>query len=105
VYHKCLKHEFCLRELTFTSELPMPVNYKGVELETELRCDFLIENEIVVELKTIDAIAPVHEAQVLTYMKLLKKPKGILLNFFCANVFKEVQRTFVNEYFRPLPAE
>lgn len=72
-------------------------------MDTELRCDFLVEDSIVVELKAVDALAPVHEAQILTYMKLLQKPKGILINFNCANLFKEGQRTFVNEIFRKLP--
>lgn len=68
-----------------------------------MRCDFVVEDSIVVELKAIDAVAPVHEAQLLTYMKLLEKPKGILINFNCANLFKEGQKTYVNEYFRTLP--
>lgn len=103
VYQKCLKQEFFLRELRYSSELLVPVQYKGVEMDTELRCDFLVEDSIVVELKAVDALAPVHEAQILTYMKLLQKPKGILINFNCANLFKEGQRTFVNELFRKLP--
>lgn len=103
VYQKCLKQEFFLRELKYSSELFVPVQYKGIEMDTELRCDFLIEDSIVVELKAVDALAPVHEAQILTYMKLLHKPKGILINFNCANLFKEGQRTFVNELFRKLP--
>lgn len=103
VYQKCLKQEFFLRELKYSSELFVPVQYKGIEMDTELRCDFLVEDSIVVELKAVDALAPVHEAQILTYMKLLHKPKGILINFNCANLFKEGQRTFVNELFRKLP--
>ena len=81
------------------------MNYKGVDLDCDLRCDFLIEDAIVVELKAIDAVAPVYEAQLLTYMKLLNKPKGVLINFNCANLFKEGQRTYVNELFRDLPEE
>lgn len=103
VYQKCLKQEFFLRELRYSSELLVPVQYKGFEMDTELRCDFLVEDSIVVELKAVDALAPVHEAQILTYMKLLQKPKRILINFNCANLFKEGQRTFVNELFRKLP--
>lgn len=103
VYHKCLKQEFFLRNLNYKSEFIVPVEYKGIEVEANLRCDFLIENSIVVELKAVDAVAPVFEAQLLTYMKLLKKPKGILMNFNCANLFKDGQQTFVNEYFRLLP--
>lgn len=105
VYHKCLKQEFILKELSYYSEFFVPVNYKGIDIDTELRCDLLIEDAIVLELKSVDALAPIHEAQILTYMKLLKKPKGILINFNCTNLFKEGQRTFVNEYFRTLPDE
>ncbi|MCJ7553800.1 MAG: GxxExxY protein [Ignavibacteriaceae bacterium] len=105
VYHKCLKQELLLRKLRFVSELLVPVNYKGLELDAELRCDFLVEDAIVVEIKAVDAIAPVFEAQLLTYMKLLNKPKGILINFNCANLFKEGQKTYVNELFRELPEE
>lgn len=105
VYHKCMKEELFVRKLSYSSELIVPVNYKGIDVETELRCDLLIENSIVVELKAADAIAPVYEAQLLTYMKLLQKPKGILINFNCANLFKEGQKTFVNELFRDLKEE
>lgn len=103
VYHKCLRQEFIIRRLNFGSEFLVPVEYKGIHVETDLRCDFLVEDSIVVELKAVDIIAPVFEAQLLTYMKLLEKPKGILINFNCANLFKEGQRTYVNEYFRLLP--
>lgn len=105
VYHRCLKQELNLRNISFQSELIIPVNYKSVELIAELRCDFLVENALVIELKAIEAIAPVHEAQVFTYMKLLNIPKGILLNFHSANLFKDGQKTFVNEIFRALKDE
>lgn len=103
VYHKCMKQELSLRKLHFLSELMVPVSYKGIDLDAELRCDLLVEDAIVTELKAVDASAPIHEAQLLTYMKLLQKPKGILINFNCANLFKEGQRTYVNELFRGLP--
>lgn len=105
VYHKCLKQELSLRKMVYASEFIVNVGYKGIDLDTELRCDLLIENLIVVELKSVDSILPVHEAQLLTYMKLLEKPKGILINFNCSNLFKEGQRTFVNELFRSLSEE
>jgi len=105
VYHKCVKQELFVRKLSYSSELIVPVSYKGIDVEAELRCDLLIEDSIVVELKAADAIAPVYEAQLLTYMKLLQKPKGILINFNCANLFKEGQKTFVNELFRDLKEE
>jgi len=103
VYHKCLRQEFTLRGLNFGSEFLVPVEYKGIHVETDLRCDFLVDNAIVVELRAVDATAPIFEAQLLTYMKLLHKPKGILINFNCVNLFKDGQQTFVNEYFRLLP--
>ncbi len=103
VYHKCLKHELLSRRIEFTSELAIPIIYKGIELNVDLRCDFLVEDILVVEIKAAEAIAPIHEAQLLTYMKLLEKPKGLLVNFNCVNIFKEGQRTFVNTLFRDLP--
>ena len=105
VYHRCLKQELFLRNIKFRSEQVVPISYKGIELDAELRCDLIVEDAIVVELKSADAIAPVFEAQLLTYMNLLHKPKGIIINFNCVNIFKEGQKTFVNELFRSLPEE
>lgn len=105
VYHKCLKRELFLQKIKFYSEQVVPVNYKGIELNAELRCDLIIDDAIVVELKSVEALSPIFEAQILTYMKLLQKPKGILINFNCVNIFKEGQKTFVNELFRELPGE
>jgi len=103
VYHKCLKKEFLLRGISFFSEFIVPVSYKGLEFETDLRCDFLVEKILVVELKAIDFVLPIHEAQVLTYMKLLNVPKGLMINFNTVNIFNEGQKTFVNELYRGLP--
>ena len=103
VYHKCLKEEFRIRKIKFVSECLVEVVYKGLELNVDLRCDFLVEDILVVELKSTDGIAPIYEAQLLTYMKLLKKPKGLLINFNCVNIFKDGQRTFVNEHYKALP--
>ena len=71
-------------------------------METDLRCDLLIENKIVIELKSIDKFHPIHDAQLITYMKLLQVPKGILFNFNSNNLVKEGQKTFVNEIYRSL---
>lgn len=103
VYHDCLKKEFTLRNINFKSQLIVPVNYKGLVLDTEYRLDFLVEDEIVVELKAMDGILPIHEAQLLTYMKLLQKSKGMLINFNCSNIVKEGAKQMVNEYFSFLP--
>lgn len=104
VYHKCLKKEFTLQGIEYQSELTIPIFYKDEAINTELRCDLFVENCIVVELKAVDIVAPIFEAQLLTYMKLLKAPKGILVNFNCINLFKNGQKTFVNEFFSNLPA-
>lgn len=103
VYHDCLKHELSLRNINFLTELIVPVHFKGLDLETDLRCDLFVENCLVIELKAVSSLVPIYEAQLLTYMKLLKAPKGILVNFNCVNLFKEGQKTFVNEFFRNLP--
>ncbi len=78
VYHKCLKHELQLRGIPFQSEMLVPVMYKGVNVQADLRCDLFIENCLVVELKAVEAVLPLFEAQLMTYMKLLKAPLGLL---------------------------
>ncbi len=80
----------------------VPLNYKGIELDAELRFDLLVENEIIVELKAVNCILPVFEAQLLTYMKLLQKPKRFLINFNTANISKEGVKSMVNELFAAL---
>ena len=105
VYHKCLKHELSLRGINFESEFKVPVLYKGMETEADLRCDILVENILPVELKAISEILPIHEAQLLTYMKLLNAPKGILINFNVVNLYRDGQKTLVSELFRTLPLE
>lgn len=103
VYHKCLKHELTERGIKFQSELVVPVDYKGLQLDTELRCDLFVENILPVELKAVEYVLPVHEAQIITYMKLLRAPEGLLINFNVKHLFKEGQKTYVNELFRGLP--
>ena len=103
VYHKCLKHELSIRNIHFQSELKVPVTYKGLDIDTELRCDLFVENILTVELKAVEYVLPVHEAQILTYMKLLESPEGLLINFNVVNLFSEGQKTYVNELYRNLP--
>ncbi len=105
VYHECLKEELTHRKINFLSEMKIPVLYKDKELELDFRCDLFIEDVIVVELKAVFEMHPMFEAKLLNYMKLLKSPKGILINFNCLNIFKEGQKTLVNEYFKKLPKE
>ena len=103
VYHQCLKHELDLRGIKYVSEMIIPVDYKGLEVETKLRCDLFIENILVVELKAAEAIHPLFEAQLLTYMKLLNVPEGLMINFNVVHLFKQGQKTYVNELYRNLP--
>ena len=102
IYHQCLIEELKSKNINYQSKLKLPIIYKGRELETDFRCDLYIENCLVVELKSVSEIHPMHDAQLLTYMKLLKAPKGIIINFNCRNIFKEGQKTYVNEYFKDL---
>ena len=81
----------------------MPVYYKTKQLDIEFRCDLLIENCLEVELKTVTEFNSIFEAQLLNYMNLLKIPKGILINFNCYNIFKDGQKTIVNDIFKSLP--
>lgn len=103
VYHRCMIQEMNLRGYSFQSELSVPIEYKGLEVCADLRCDFLFANCIVVELKSVTTIIPVFQAQLFTYMKLLQVPKGMLINFNVTNIFKEGQQTFVNDLYRILP--
>ncbi len=103
VYHQCLKEELRHRKINFLTEMKIPVIYKGTTLDIDFRCDLYVENCIVVELKAVQEMTTAFEAQLITYMKLLQCPKGILINFNCSNIFKEGQKTFVNEYFSGLP--
>lgn len=102
IYHKCLKHELGERNIKFQSELKVPINYKGLAIDADLRCDLLIEGILPVELKSVKEILPIHEAQLLTYMKLLNVPLGLLINFNVTHIFSEGQKTYVNEIYREL---
>lgn len=102
VYHQCLKKELELRKINYSSELLVPLKYKGHELESKLRCDLFIENALVVELKSVSELNPIYEAQLLTYMNLLNAPIGLLINFNVKNIFYEGQKTMVNELYRRL---
>ncbi|HUM50921.1 MAG TPA: GxxExxY protein [Chitinophagales bacterium] len=103
VYQECMKEELKHRKINFSSELKVPVYYKTKQLDIEFRCDLLIEDCLVVELKTVTEFNSIFEAQLLNYMNLLKIPKGILINFNCYNIFKDGQKTMVNDIFKSLP--
>ncbi|MBS1734654.1 MAG: GxxExxY protein, partial [Bacteroidetes bacterium] len=89
IYQDCLAYEFRLRVLAFKSEFHVPIHYKQYETDAAVRCDFVVEDCLVVEIKSVRELQPIFEAQLLTYMKLLQKPKGILINFNSVNIFSE----------------
>ncbi len=80
-YQECLGRELYFKGIAFEKEKPIPLNYKGLNLDCGYRVDFLVENLVAVELKAVEKILPIHQAQVLTYLKLLNIKLGILLNF------------------------
>jgi GxxExxY protein len=80
-YEECLAFELRQSGLIIERQVPIPVLYKEIKLSCGYRADLIVENCVVVELKTVEMLAPVHEAQILTYLKFAKKPVGLLFNF------------------------
>ncbi len=80
-YQKCLARELAIREIDFETEKAIPLHYKGIDLECGYRIDFLIEGEIILELKSVNEILPIHKAQMLTYLWLVQRRLGLILNF------------------------
>lgn len=81
VYLECLCHELRMRNVAFDREIALPLRYKGLALEQVYRLDLVVAGSIVVELKSVERLLPIHEAQVLTYLKLKRLPLGLLINF------------------------
>ncbi len=105
IYEKCLIKELTLRDLKVKSQIHVPINYKGLQVDADLKLDLIVEDSIVIEIKAIEQLSGIHTAQLLSYMRLLEKPKGVLINFCCTNIVKEGQKTFVNEHYALLPNE
>ena len=78
---QCLSHEFSLRQIPFERQQPLPVDYKGIRLDCGYRLDFLVAGLLVVEVKAIEALLPIHQAQLLSYLKLGGWKLGLLINF------------------------
>lgn len=105
VYEKCFLRELALKGLLYKNQVWVPLQYKGLKLDAELRLDVLVEDILCVELKAQDGLLPIHNAVLFSYMQMLQKPKGNLINFHCINIFKEGQKTLVNDLFGSLPKE
>jgi GxxExxY protein len=80
-YEQCLAHELKMAGIPFKLQCPLPVEYKGIKLDCGYRIDLLIDDSIIVELKSVEKILPIHKAQLLTYMKLSGISIGLLMNF------------------------
>lgn len=105
VYEKCFFLELKLHGLSCQTQVYVPLHYKGLDLDAELRLDVIVENIVCVELKAQEGLLPIHEAVLLSYMQMLEKPKGILINFHSLNIFKNGQKTLINNLFKMLPDE
>jgi GxxExxY protein len=102
VYQKCLIHELKSKGFKVMQQVKVPLIYKELSLDVQLKADLIVNGLVIVELKTVDSLLPVHEAQLLTYMRLLKIPQGLLMNFYSDNLSKNTI-PMVNEYFKELP--
>lgn len=101
VYETCLIHELELKSFNVRQQVKVPITYKDVKLETTIRADLLVNNQVVVELKAIEEIHAIHRAQALSYMRLLNCPKGIIINFFCEKITDKAIH-LANELFEEL---
>lgn len=104
VYETCMIDELKMINLKVDSQIYVPINYKGKELGNNLKLDLLVEDLIIVELKSVETMIPLYTAQLLTYLKLTEKPKGLLINFNCENIIKHLV-PLVTEEFAKLPKE
>ena len=96
-YEKALIHELRLKGLTVTSQVPVDMNYKGVNLGEGLRLDLLVEDSLIIELKSVEGLKPIHYKQLLTYLKLTNKRIGLLINFNVENLREGIKRV-INGY-------
>lgn len=102
VYMECMIYELINRGYKFKIQELVPLKYDNICLKSRMRLDILVEDNNILELKAVEAIHPIHVAQLLTYMKLSKKAKGLLINFN-TNRLKDSIRSLVNEYYAELP--
>ena len=91
-YEECLCHEFDLRGISYKRQHAVPVQYKGVKLDCGYRIDVLVEARVILELKSVDCLGLIHEAQVLTYLKLPGHKVGLLINFNVSALKKGIKR-------------
>ena len=100
VYEECLCYEMSVRGLRFQRQLPLPIVYKGVKFENQYKLDLMVEDSVIVEVKAVEECARVHYSQLLTYLRLLNKRVGLLINFDVP-VLKDGLKRVVNNYVGP----
>ncbi len=103
-YERAMKYELKSKNLKFESQVQVPVLYKGNQLDCRFRLDLIVEELVIVELKSVKTMIPLFQAQLMTYLKLLKKPKGLLINFECDNIVKNLV-PIVSEFYSILQSE
>jgi GxxExxY protein len=91
-YRQCLASELSHAQIRFQMELPLPVRYKDVQLDCGYRIDLLVSGDLIVEVKAVEMLLPIHEAQILTYMRLAKIPIGLLMNFNVTKLQNGIKR-------------
>lgn len=91
-YEQCLARELSLRAIPFRLQVALPVEYKGIHLDCGYRIDVVFDQQVILELKSVDKLLPIHEAQLLTHMKLSNVNKGLLLNFNVKRLVEGVKR-------------
>lgn len=91
-YESCLCYEFSNKSIEYERQKPLPIIYKNNQLDCGYRIDILVENKIIIELKTVETILPIHTAQIVTYLKLSHKHLGLLLNFYNINLQNGIKR-------------
>ena len=101
-YEACLAHEFSLRELSFELQKNLPIQYKGLNLSAGYRLDFLVENQVIIELKSVDILQPVHHAQLLTYLKLSHLTLSYLINLMSLSSKTDFAESFSTTLLRVL---
>lgn len=99
-YEECLAYELSSAGVQFERQKPLPVRYKQVQLDCGYRLDFVVEGSLIVELKAVNDLLPLHDAQLLTYLKLDRKPLGLLINFNVPALKQGVKRVACGELFK-----
>lgn len=95
VYERCLCHELGLRGIEYVRQLEIPLSYKGMSLEAFYRLDMMVADQIVVEVKSVKALEPIHTAQILTYLRLTGKGLGLLINFNSPVLSRSIKRVIL----------